>query len=235
MRIERTLLGACGALLLAAASGASPFNPLVDFRVGAPFTPTGPTAVWSASWGGYQMTFEAMALDGVGGLTPDGRLYWDGEDGFGIRGQGHEDDEIENPEVLRIRFDQTTFIERFLLTDLFVEGTQAWSERGYYSLNGTGSWTPFFANGWFANGEVELAIDSYVSTILFTSPGRTQRGHHEFAVAGFDGRPGPASAPEPGGALLFGSGLALLSARVRRGLRAPAARRPARAATPSPA
>jgi hypothetical protein len=224
MRIERTLLGACCALLLAGAAHASPFNPLVDFRTGGVFQPFGATAVHGASWGGYGMVIEAMALDGHGDLTHDGRLYWDAEDGFGILGASYEGDEIESPEVLRIHFDRPIFVERFLLSDLYIEGVQGWREQGSYSLNGGSSWTPFLANGWAPNGEVELAIDAQVEAILFTAPGRTIRGNHEFSVAGFDARRlGPASAPEPGGVLLFGAGLALLSARVRSAVRRRAA------------
>ena len=222
MRIERTLLGACCALLLAGTAGASPFNPLVDFRTGGPFRPSGSTAVHAASWGGYGMVIEAMAPDGHGDLTRDGRLYWDGEDGFGIRGASYEDDEIENPEVLRISFDRPIFVERFLLSDLYyMEGPpgRQFVEQGSYSTNGGSSWTPFFADSHTSNGEKELDLAERLDEILFTAPGRTIGGNHEFSVAGFDAyRIGQASAPEPGGVLLFGAGLALLAARVRVGL-----------------
>jgi hypothetical protein len=218
------------ALLLAGGASASTFQPLVDFRSGGAFEPAAGADRLSVAVAGTTMIVEAMTLAG----ERDGALYWDAVDGYGISGTSYEQDEIEGPEALRIRFTSPIGIDRFLLSDLFLEGRpgQEYAEQGFYSLDGGRSWSHFQAELFHPNGEVELGLPqgTVVNSILFGAPGRTApRVHHEYSVAGFD----PvrvlhrAATPEPGGALLFGAGLALFTGWRRRALTA-------RGAVPAP-
>ncbi len=223
MTLPKILARALLVLLLAGGASASPFRPLVDFRAGGSFQPSGPTDWHHVDLGGVSMIVEAMSLGG----GREGTLHWDADDGYGIRGPGYENDEIESPEALRISFSSAIAIERILLSDLFLEvrkGTP-YAEQGSYSLDGGSSWTTFWATAPDPNGDAALLLPSgtRVRSILFTAPGRTRSGSHEFSVAGFDSsslRQG--TAPEPGAALLFGAGLALLTGWRRGGLTAPA-------------
>jgi hypothetical protein len=196
--------------LLAGAAYATPFAPQVDFRTGGVFVPPGAVDTHTAPAAGTTITIQAYETNG-GVLSPAGLIYWDSEDGYGIRALSYEDDEIEFPEVLGISFAATTYVERFLLSDLFIE--DGYTEQGSYSLDGGTSWTNIFADGLHSNGEVELTLGANIDEILFAAPGIVGNQDHEFSVAGFDGRINVV--PEPGAALVFGVGFLIVGHRVR--------------------
>ncbi len=199
--------------LLGGAAQATSFAPNVDFRESA-FQPSGAVSSFSATSHGYHVTIETLKLTG-GGLVSNGRLYWNDEDGYGIIGAGYENDEIELPEVLRISFGSSTYIESALVSDLYLE--RKYAETGKYSLDGGSSWTWFQADGQHSNGEVSIPLSVWADAILFTAPGKIGKQTHEFSVAGLElGRGYSAAAPEPGAALLFGVGLALVGRRASR-------------------
>ena len=180
-------------LLLAGAAAAS----TIDFTDAA-FSGANYQASFSAPVDGYTVTLRA---------APTGaRLYWDSDDGLGIR-YSYEKDEIEGPERLRILFSTPVYLSSVLLTDVFNEG---YRERGFYRLNGTGDWIRFKADpsqGPGTNGELELLFDpnTVISSIVFRAPGwlpLLNQGH-EFSVAAIEA----SAVPIPAAAWLLGTGL----------------------------
>lgn len=155
-------------------------------------------------------------------------LWFDSTDGFGVRGQGHEIDEIEHPEAMSVSFDTPVYVTNFCITDLFYEGGNppTYFEIGWYNF--TGSFDPTDSSTYVqfqqddpdmklgeTLGLYTLAMDQYVETIWFSAPGLLIEGqNHEFSVAGVDVNP----IPEPATMLLFGSGL-IVVAGLRRKLR----------------
>jgi len=197
--------------LLAGAAHASPFVPDFDFRGGGVFEPPGNVNSHTATDAGLTITIQAYETTS-GGLVPNGTLYWDSNDGYGIRELSYEEDEVEHPEVLGISFGETTFVERFLITDLFIE--HGYIEEGSYSLDDGASWTTFYADGLHSNGEVELALGASIDGILFTAPGIVGDENHEFSIGGFDtGQAHPI--PEPSAALMFAVGFLVVGRRAR--------------------
>jgi hypothetical protein len=222
-RFSLPLLALLVVLTLHGVASASPFTPIVDFRTGGVFTPGINTDTHSFSANGVDITIEALRYDGSA-YVGDGRVYWDSKDGYGVDGVSYEDDEIEDPEALRISFSQSVIVDRVLITDLFIEGTPSYIEVGSYSIDGGNIWETILADGLYSNGEVELDMQSsLVSSILFTAPGRLANGEdHEFSVAGIDfsttssqGDPSN-SMPEPSGTLLFALGGLLVGGASRR-------------------
>jgi len=213
---------AAAVLLVASSAQAAPFAPVVDFRDSG-FEPPSGADVYSHTASGINFTFEALSLSGAPPIVPGGELYWDDIDGFGVKELSYEDDEVEFPEAMRISFGETVQVNRFLISDLFIE--HGYTERGYYSLDDGVNWTAFYADGLHSNGEVELSLGGIdISEILFTAPGRTNGENHEFSVAGvdaflIDGDDGGGTttpAPEPSAAMVFGAGLLLLGRRCTR-------------------
>jgi hypothetical protein len=197
-------------LLLAGAANATPFVPQIDFREGSLFAPSGDVNAHTATDAGITITIQAYETIS-GGLVSAGKLYWDSTDGYGIRALSYEEDEVEHPEVLGIFFSENTYVERFLITDLFIE--DGFTEQGSYSLDGGASWTDFFADGLHSNGEVELALGAGIDGILFTAPGIVGDENHEFSVGGFDAGVHPM--PEPSAALMFAVGFLVVGRAVR--------------------
>ena len=104
-----------------------------------------------------------------------------------------------------------------LITDLFNEN--GYLERGYYQLNGSGSWIEFTAlpsqtSG--TNGELTVPIDSsiLVTSIAFKAPGLIlfPLQGHEFSVAAIVTTP----VPIPAAVWLLGSGIVALFGLRRR-------------------
>jgi hypothetical protein len=209
------------AVLVAGSAQAAPFVPVIDFRDSA-FEPPSGADVYSHTAGGIDFTFESLSLSGAPLIVAGGELYWDSNDGFGVKELSYEDDEVEFPEAMRISFGETVLVERFLISDLFIE--HGYTEQGFYSLDDGANWVAFFANGLHGNGEVELNLGGInISEILFTAPGVVGSQKHEFSVAGVDafvikdeGGVGGTPAPEPSAAMVFGAGLLLFGRRCTR-------------------
>jgi len=165
--------------------------------------------------GGYQVTVEVVAPVGAS-------LFWSGVghpdayrflDGFGINGGplSYQADEIEGPEILRVRFATPVNLYSIQLTNLFVEGSPSYLEQGFYSLNGSAP-VAFLADPNQRAGSVNDGLriltgfsPSSVSQIDFTAPGRINGQSHEFSLAGLD--IGFAVLPGPATLLLLGMGL----------------------------
>lgn len=168
-------------------------------------------------------------VDGVGNVTltaaePAGAtLYWDSEDGFGVRAS-YETDEVESYERLVLSFDDGPVqLNTLYLTDLFYEN--GYRETGSYSLDG-GGWIYFEANQpSSSNGDKTLNVGGspLVSAITFRAPGETNctssyKGttceNHEYSLAGVN--VDVASVPEPGTLILMGTGIMGLALWRRR-------------------
>jgi hypothetical protein len=149
--------------------------------------------------------------------SPTGaRLWWDSTDGLGVRCL-FESDEIQGIERLKIGFATPVHLSSVLVTDLFNE--DGYLERGYYQLNGSGSWIEFTAlpsqtSG--TNGELTVPIDPsiLVNSITFKAPGLVlfPLQSHEFSVAAIETTP----VPIPAAFWLLGSGLVGLAALRRK-------------------
>ncbi len=192
-----------GLLGLALASGASALS--VDFRDPA-FAPRRGASEHEVVHEGYRFGFGALNIES---MRHDGSLYWDSRDGFGIIGAGWERDEIELPEVLRLSFGESLFVEQLVVTDLFVEGSDRYAEQGLYSLDGGLVWTPFESDGIDDNGEMTVIVNGTADYVLLTTAGRGRAAsgrsfQFEFSLAGVavERAPGPL-VPEPSTALLF--------------------------------
>jgi hypothetical protein len=202
--MKATCIAVTLALLLAGTAGAATY----DFRDAGTFGAALNQPSFAAAVGGNTLTITAM---------PTGaRLWWDSTDGFGVK-YLLESDEVQGIERLKIGFASPVRLSSVLITDLFNE--DGYLERGYYQLNGSGSWIEFTAlasqtSG--TNGELTVPIDSsvLVNSILFKAPGLelfpTQ--FHEFSVAAIE----TTSVPIPGAVWLLGSGLVGLAALRRR-------------------
>lgn len=206
---KRVCLSLCLVLVIAGSASAG----IIDFRDETIFGGALNQPSFTAGVGGNTVTVTAI---------PNGaRLWWDSADGLGIQYRyGYEGDEIEGIERLRIGFSTPVNIVSVLITDLFNEG--GYLERGFYQLNGTGSWIQFTAlpgqTPSTSNGELTVLLDPSiaVSSILFRAPGRLPGNQgHEFSVAAIVTDP-PNAVPVPGAVWLLGSGLVGLVAIRRR-------------------
>ncbi len=207
---------AVGLLILAIAGTAAATS--IDFRDPA-FQPGVGLDHHSVNQSSYSFSFDALNIADMG---HDGSLFWDRSDGFGIIGAGWENDEIELPEVLRLSFGETLYLESLVVTDLYVEGSGPRAERGFYSLDDGSSWHEFLADGLHDNGQLTVLVNGSAEAVLLTSPGRElgpPRIRHEFSLAGVDVQRPPAVAPvvpEPSTALLFALGVLVIGLRKRR-------------------
>jgi len=185
---------------------------LIDFR-NETYTCPGPCADPDGE-SSAQLVVDGVTWTFTPQPQPDATLYWDSTDGFGVR-YDYETDEIEGRESLLISFSAPVYIGDVYLTDLFDEN--GYQEQGWYELDSSGV-QPFLADaGRFpspaSNGEKVLSINSTVSSITFSAPGRINGQNHEFSVAGLDTtRP----IPEPDALLLFPVGAAIVGFAIRR-------------------
>jgi hypothetical protein len=197
-------------ILVLLLAGTAVASTTVDFRNEAIFGGALNQPSYSAMVDGNTITISAM---------PNGaRLWWDSTDGFGVR-YLFESDEVQGIERLKIGFASPVRLSSVLITDLFNE--DGYLERGYYQLNGSGSWIEFTALASQTpgtNGERTVPIDSsvLVSSIMFKAPGLDlfPLQFHEFSVAAIE----TSAVPIPGAVWLLGSGLVGLVA-VRRRMR----------------
>ena len=194
-------------LLMTGTAAASTY----DFRDAATFGAALNQPSFSTTVDGNTITLTA---------SPTGaRLWWDGTGGLGVR-YLFEKDEIQGVERLKIGFASPVSLSSVLITNLFNE--DGYLERGYYQLNGSGSWIEFKAlasqtSG--TNGELTVPIDTsvLVSSIMFKAPGLVllPLQSHEFSVAAIVTDP-PIATPVPAAFWLLGSGLVGLTALRRR-------------------
>jgi hypothetical protein len=202
--MKKTSLAVILVLLLAGTAAASTY----DFRDASIFGTALNQQSFSADVDGNTITVTA---------SPAGaRLWWDSTDGFGVR-YLFESDEVQGIERLKIGFAAPVSLSSVLITDLFNDG--GYLERGYYQLNGSGSWIEFTAlpsqiSG--TNGELTVPIDPsvLVSSIMFRAPGLVlfPLQSHEFSVAAIE----TSAVPIPAAFWLLGSGLVGLAAIRRR-------------------
>lgn len=206
---------AVGLLILAIAGTASATS--IDFR-SPDFGPGAGQVHHSVLYAGYSFSLDALNIADMG---HDGSLHWDRHDGFGISGSGWEGDEIELPEVLRLSFGETLYLESLVVTDLYVEGSGPHAERGFYSLDDGSSWHEFLADGVHHNGQLTVLVNDTADSVLLTSPGREPgppSRRHEFSLAGVDVQRPPAVAPvvpEPSTALLYALSVFSVARRIR--------------------
>lgn len=203
-------LGFCALITLTWSAGAAakPVVLDIDFRD-------------TTIWGGHGQTSYSYA-----GITVDSSpnsLYHDAEDGYGVLG-GHENDEIDNDEVLSISFDSEFFsdvknyITGVLLTDLF------WRADG--GPGGIAGWITLIIGDEVVAQFVINAMDAIYGSNLYLSFGGAfapdrivftayagPDDHHrtsDYSVAGFT------TVHEPGALLLMGTALLLFAWRRRR-------------------
>jgi len=169
---------------------------------------------------GINITFIALGEEGsepyLSWYTSSNPDSSGGNDGYGVyNGGGYENDEVELPEILLIRFSDTVVAQNFYLTDFFIElGTlgTSYSEVGLYRING-GSWNSFTADTFLGNGTFILGLNTAIDSIAFTALGDIAGlRDHEFSVAGAE----IAAVPVPSALLLLGSGVLGLAAFRRR-------------------
>lgn len=173
--------------------------------------------------GAQNQTSFAKTVSGVGMLLqaePVGAvLTWNPGDGIGINSTSYEPDEIEGPEIFRVKFSTPVTIHSIHLTDLFNE--HGYLEIGNYELNHSGNWVQFTALPsqvlGTTNGELTVPIEQVASEIAFAAPGKVAPGvGHEFSVANIDFSRNPSTVPEPASVLVFGVALLGVSRLVRR-------------------
>lgn len=133
--------------------------------------------------------------------APEGAdIYWDSQDGLGVDSLSwwDEADEIDNCEMLTIKFENSVDLASVYLTDLFYEN--GYLEMGYYILN-NGTVEVFEADmsqvgG--TNGELTLDIGAYsVASISFKALPSSFFKDNDYSVKGIDFTlRGNASVPE---------------------------------------
>lgn len=175
----------------------------VDFR-DVSFAGAKNQSSWQFSAGGVEITVSTNLQDAV--------LHWDINDGFGVKSpSSYEADEIEGPEKLFVSFSKPVQLTQFSVSDLFHE--HGYHEMGFYDVGDQGNETGFLATKGVTNGERSVDVNQQLSLIAFSSLGRVEWQHHEFALMGFDfayinNGPDPTAVPVPAAAWLFASGLA---------------------------
>ncbi len=151
-----------------------------------------------------------------------GRLWWDGAEGFGVRG-GLNSDEIDYGEVLSLTFSQPVTLNSFKLFDLFKERWghgSYYREKGYAVLDGAAT-VHFQADsgqiypGWDLPGDGVLVVGvgtGPVTQIQFYADYSSNlfKRNNDYQVGGLDVTPsGSGVVPEPASLLLTASALGL--------------------------
>lgn len=152
----------------------------VDIRAQAPFADALSKTSFTTTMDGLEITLEAQPQEQ--GAT----LWWDSVGGFGVQ-FSYEQDEIEGPEILKLRFLQAVSLSKIFITKLYNEN--GYLERGAYEINENGSAVAFTASEDqvrdSTNGELALVVEvDDVNSISFTAPGTINEENHEFAVQG---------------------------------------------------
>ena len=169
--------------------------------------------------GSYQFSADGVDITLSTNLQ-DAVLWWDSKDGFGVTSpSSYEADEIEGPEKLFVSFSKPVTLTQFSVSDLFYE--HGYYEMGFYDVEDQGNKQGFLATKGADNGERSVNLNQNLSMISFSSLGRVEWQHHEFALMGlnFDylgGEPVPSAVPVPAAVWLFGSGLVGLAGLLHR-------------------
>ena len=159
--------------------------------------------------GGVGITVQAFSNFSI---PTTGKIDWDDDYGFGIKG-GTQSDEIDTCEELLITFSQSVSLSSLTLYNLnYPDSVLFRQEIGYYSLNG-GPVVQFSAQ-LFNGGRLYLPIpETLVTSIAFYATPSDSR--NEFSVGGLSFCKDCTDVPEPASMMLLGTGL-IAFARLRR-------------------
>lgn len=223
---KHPVISAVVLLALGSAVQAAPITPEVDFRSGAFASANNQSSFrYTNTINDIDYDFTVRAQGGAG------RLWWDNNDGLGIRGGEH--DEISAGQTLRIDFHNQAPLSQLFFSDLFAgesAGGRRYNERGMVTLNGSDrrSFTAGLAEhrwGDAANGEAILELLDIPKVDYLELTVGDDQSWHEFSLLGltdpepedaeFIQDPGEriAQVPLPGSALLIAAGLVGLLAR----------------------
>ena len=194
---------------------AGPLSPQVDFRSDS-FSAADNQHSVSGEVDGVGFTVSAYRVNDIGGLD-EAVLWWDSEDGLGIRGGGQED-EIDADERLVITFDEVIGLSELFFSDLFAnESTMGTilDEAGTAALDSSlmidiSADLLLGTDGNKVNGEHVLSL-SKVEPVLSITLSTNGLGH-DFSLIGFTDPPlTTTSIPVPGMSTIFVLGLLLLA------------------------
>lgn len=189
------LYAAAAFIGLSTAAVAAPLAPQVDFR-SSTFSAANNQHSFYANIDGIGMTIQAYSVDDSGNRV-QASLWWDSQDGLGVRG-GKENDEIDAGESILITFDETIGLSHVFLSDLFMNESYAggrFDESGWYEVDGEA--VEFDAadlsdtDGDKTNGEhvLELSKIIPVNQLAFFAPKHS--GGHDYSLIGFTDPPIP--------------------------------------------
>ncbi|KMY69154.1 hypothetical protein AAU61_06490 [Desulfocarbo indianensis] len=194
--MRKTFAILSGLIVLICLGGAPAGASLIDF--------TAPS--WSGANGqnSFTVSLPSFGFDITVTASGGSSLYWDNQDGLGIR--GGEPDEVDHGERLTVSFSRPVSLFSFGLTDLFSEN--GYLERGFYNLDG-GSTQSFIADpgqpSGSSNGLLLVSLNgSLVSGFELWALNPVPSGqHHDFSL----GNVSASATPEPASVALLASAL----------------------------
>lgn len=201
--MKKIFLSCTLVLLLAVGAQAGTVIDFTDFVISGPLGSIYNTTVPIIGIGDVQLRFRSLVDADSSG---DSVLWWDDQDGFGVQ-YAYEQDEIEGPEYLLMRFVNGPFVlNRFGVADLFNEG---YLETGRYLTSNSSDWISFQAlpdqfPSPASNGERWVSVNETVEWVRFWAPGLLQNGqNHEYALQKIE----VSAVPLPPAVLLLGTGI----------------------------